>query len=41
VQLILFVDTLLFTPGYLIELPSLRNRIRSVDPTFLRCARAC
>jgi protein-S-isoprenylcysteine O-methyltransferase Ste14 len=33
-QLILFVDTLLFTLGYLIELPSLRNRIRSVDPTF-------
>lgn len=33
-QLILFVDTLLFTAGYLIELPALRNRIRSVDPTF-------
>lgn len=33
-QLILFADTLLFTLGYLIELPSLRNRIRSVDPTF-------
>ncbi len=33
-QLILFIDTLLFTLGYLIELPSLRNRIRSVDPTF-------
>ena len=34
-QLILFIDTLLFTLGYLIELPALRNRIRSVDPTFL------
>jgi protein-S-isoprenylcysteine O-methyltransferase Ste14 len=33
-QLILFVDTLLFTLGYIIELPALRNRIRSVDPTF-------
>jgi protein-S-isoprenylcysteine O-methyltransferase Ste14 len=33
-QLILFVDTLLFTMGYIIETPALRNRIRSVDPTF-------
>jgi len=33
-QLILFVDTLLFTLGYIIEVPSLGNRIRSVDPTF-------
>jgi protein-S-isoprenylcysteine O-methyltransferase Ste14 len=33
-QLILFVDTLLFTVGYIVELPELRNRIRSVDPTF-------
>jgi protein-S-isoprenylcysteine O-methyltransferase Ste14 len=33
-QLILFVDTLLFTLGYIIETPALRNRIRSVDPTF-------
>jgi protein-S-isoprenylcysteine O-methyltransferase Ste14 len=33
-QLILFVDTLLFTIGYLIELPGLGNRIRSVEPTF-------
>ncbi len=33
-QLILFVDTLLFTIGYIIELPSLGNRIRTVDPTF-------
>lgn len=34
-QLILFVDTLLFTLGYLIEIPKLRNRIISVEPTFL------
>jgi protein-S-isoprenylcysteine O-methyltransferase Ste14 len=33
-QLILFIDTLLFTLGYIIELPALGNRIRSVDPTF-------
>lgn len=33
-QLILFVDTLLFTIGYIIELPALGNRIRSVEPTF-------
>lgn len=33
-QLILFVDTLLFTLGYIIEIPVLGNRIRSVDPTF-------
>jgi protein-S-isoprenylcysteine O-methyltransferase Ste14 len=33
-QLILFVDTLLFTVGYIVEVPELRNRIRSVDPTF-------
>lgn len=33
-QLILFVDTLLFTIGYMIELPALGNRIRTVDPTF-------
>ncbi len=33
-QLILFVDTLLFTLGYIIELPALGNRIRTVDPTF-------
>lgn len=33
-QLILFVDTLLFTLGYIIEIPALRNRIKSVDPTF-------
>ena len=33
-QLILFIDTLLFTLGYVIELPVLGNRIRTVDPTF-------
>jgi len=33
-QLILFVDTFLFTIGYIVEVPSLHNRIRSVDPTF-------
>jgi len=33
-QAILFVDTLLFTLGYIIEVPGLKNRIRSVDPTF-------
>jgi protein-S-isoprenylcysteine O-methyltransferase Ste14 len=33
-QLILFVDTLLFTIGYIVEVPALGNRIRSVDPTF-------
>src|SRR6478735_5237125 len=33
-QAILFIDTLLFTIGYIVEIPALRNRIRSVDPTF-------
>jgi protein-S-isoprenylcysteine O-methyltransferase Ste14 len=33
-QAILFVDTLLFTLGYIVETPALNNRIRSVDPTF-------
>jgi protein-S-isoprenylcysteine O-methyltransferase Ste14 len=33
-QLILFVDTFLFTLGYIVETPALNNRIRSVDPTF-------
>jgi protein-S-isoprenylcysteine O-methyltransferase Ste14 len=33
-QAILFVDTFLFTLGYIVEIPVLRNRIRSVDPTF-------
>lgn len=34
-KLILFLDVLFFTMGYLIELPSLKNEIRSVDPTLL------
>lgn len=34
-KLILFLDVLFFTIGYLIELPSLKNEIRSVDPTLL------
>ncbi|HKE96961.1 MAG TPA: hypothetical protein VKB34_21820, partial [Povalibacter sp.] len=33
-QCILFADTLLFTIGYIVEVPALHNRIRSVDPTF-------
>jgi protein-S-isoprenylcysteine O-methyltransferase Ste14 len=33
-QAILFVDTFLFTIGYIIEIPALKNRIKSVDPTF-------
>ena len=33
-QLILFVDTLLFTIGYIVEVPALRNRIVTVEPTF-------
>ena len=32
---ILFVDTLIFTVGYLVEMPRLRNEIRSVDPTLM------
>ena len=34
-QVILFVDVLVFTVGYLVEMPSLKNQIRSVDPTLL------
>jgi protein-S-isoprenylcysteine O-methyltransferase Ste14 len=34
-QLILLIDTLMFTVGYLVELPQLGNSIRSVDRTFL------
>lgn len=34
-RLILFVDVFFFTLGYLIELPLLKNEIRSVDPTLL------
>lgn len=39
-QLILFVDVLVFTVGYLVELPRLGNGIRSVDPTLLGWAAA-
>jgi protein-S-isoprenylcysteine O-methyltransferase Ste14 len=34
-QVILFVDVWIFTVGYLVELPRLRNEIRSVDPSLL------
>lgn len=34
-KVILFLDVLFFTMGYLIELPALKNEIRSVDPTLL------
>jgi protein-S-isoprenylcysteine O-methyltransferase Ste14 len=34
-KLILFLDVVFFTIGYLIELPALKNEIRSVDPTLL------
>jgi protein-S-isoprenylcysteine O-methyltransferase Ste14 len=34
-QVILFMDVVFFTIGYLIEHPVLKNEIRSVDPTWL------
>jgi protein-S-isoprenylcysteine O-methyltransferase Ste14 len=34
-KVILFLDVFFFTLGYLVELPSLKNEIRSVDPTLL------
>jgi protein-S-isoprenylcysteine O-methyltransferase Ste14 len=34
-QLIFFVDVLIFTVGYLVEFPRLGNQIRSVDPSLL------
>lgn len=34
-QVILFLDVMFFTVGYLIELPAMKNEIRSVDPTLL------
>ncbi|HMO05035.1 MAG TPA: isoprenylcysteine carboxylmethyltransferase family protein [Kiritimatiellia bacterium] len=34
-QLILFLDVFFYTTGYLVEHPSLKNGIRSVDPTLL------
>jgi hypothetical protein len=39
-QMILFVDVLLFTVGYLVESRRLGNGIRSVDPTLLGWAAA-
>ncbi len=39
-KMILFVDVALFTVGYLVEVPRLRNEIRSVDPTLLGWAAA-
>jgi protein-S-isoprenylcysteine O-methyltransferase Ste14 len=39
-HLILFVDVLVFTFGYLVELPRLNNCIRSVDPSLLGWAAA-
>jgi len=39
-QAILFIDVLIFTAGYLIEIPRLGNEIRSVDPTVLGWAAA-
>ena len=34
-QVILFLDVFFFTIGYLVEMPFLKNQIRSVDPTLL------
>lgn len=34
-RLIFFVDTAIFSFGYAVELPSLKSRIRSVEPTVL------
>lgn len=39
-QIILFLDVLFFTVGYLVELPRLGNEIRSVDPTVVGWAAA-
>jgi protein-S-isoprenylcysteine O-methyltransferase Ste14 len=39
-KIILFVDVLIFTVGYLVESPRLKNEIRSVDPTLLGWAAA-
>jgi protein-S-isoprenylcysteine O-methyltransferase Ste14 len=33
-QLVMFLDVIFFTIGYLVELPVLKNQIRSVDPTL-------
>lgn len=34
-SLILFIDVFFFTIGYLIEMPALKNTIRSVEPTII------
>jgi protein-S-isoprenylcysteine O-methyltransferase Ste14 len=34
-NLILFIDVLFFTLGYLIEIPKLKNTIKSVEPTLI------
>ena len=34
-KIILFADVVVFTVGYLVEMPRLKNEIRSVDPTWL------
>lgn len=39
-QVIVMADVIPFTVGYLVELPRLRNQIRSVDPTLLGWAAA-
>ena len=39
-QFILFFDVLVFTFGYLVELPRLKNQIRSVDPHWIGWAAA-
>jgi protein-S-isoprenylcysteine O-methyltransferase Ste14 len=39
-KLALFVDVFLFTVGYIVETPRLRNEIRSVDTTLLGCSAA-
>jgi hypothetical protein len=39
-RFILFVDVLIFTVGYLVESPRLKNEIRSVDPTLIGWAAA-
>jgi len=39
-NLIIFVDVVIFTLGYLVEMRSLKNEIRSVDPTLLGWAAA-
>ena len=39
-SVILFVDLVCFTLGYLVELPRLKNEIRSVDSTLIGCGAA-